>query len=61
LDWAARGSLTKTKTGRDRIEEFKQRNCLWYTDDVDLYYLGYRGTDDAADSWEFVLESDYKN
>jgi hypothetical protein len=28
--------------------------------DGDLYYLGYRGTDDAADSWEFVLESDYK-
>ncbi len=26
----------------------------------DLYYLGYRGTDDAADLWEFVLESDYK-
>ncbi len=76
-------------TGRDRILEYKQRNCLWYTDDGgktwkmkpvddvysrdsgygeilkrkdgDLYYLGYRGTDDAADSWEFVLESDYKD
>lgn len=76
-------------TGRDRILEHKQRNCLWYTDDVgktwkmkpvdgdnyfrdsgygeilkrkdgDLYYLGYRGTDDAADLWEFILESDYK-
>ena len=70
-------------SGRDRILEHKQRNCLWYTDDVgktwkmkpvddvylndsgygeilkrkngDLYYLGYRGTDDAADMWEFVL------
>ncbi len=77
-------------TGRDRILEYKQRNSLWYTDDVgktwkmkpvdgdnyfvdsgygeilkrkdgDLYYLGYRGTDDAADMWEFVLESDYKD
>ena len=28
--------------------------------DGDLYYLGYRGTDDAADLWEFLLESDYK-
>jgi len=74
-------------TGRDRIEEYKQRNCLWYTEDCgktwkmkpvddayfndsgygeilkrkngDLYYLGYRGTDNAADLWEFVLESDY--
>lgn len=74
-------------TGRDRILEYKQRNCLWYTEDGgstwkmkpvdnayfrdsgygeilkrkdgDLYYLGYRGTDDAADLWEFVLESDY--
>ncbi len=76
-------------TGRDRILEHKQRNCLWYTDDVgktwkmkpvddayfndsgygeilkrkngDLYYLGYRGTDHAADLWEFVIESDYKD
>jgi photosystem II stability/assembly factor-like uncharacterized protein len=74
-------------TGRDRILEYKQRNCLWYTEDGggtwkmkpvddayfrdsgygeilkrkdgDLYYLGYRGTDDAADSWEFILQSDY--
>ncbi len=74
-------------TGRDRILEYKQRNCLWYTEDCgktwkmkpvdnayfrdsgygeilkrkdgDLYYLGYCGTDDAADLWEFVLESDY--
>ena len=29
--------------------------------DGDLYYLGYRGTDYAADSWEFVLETDYKD
>ncbi len=76
-------------TGRDRILEFKQRNCLWYTEDGgktwkmkpvddayfrdsgygdilkrkdgDLYYLGYRGTDHAADLWEFVLESDYQH
>lgn len=75
-------------TGRERIEETKQRNGLWYTDDVgktwtkkviddrfskdsgygeilkrkngDFYYLGYRGTDDVADLWEFVLRSDYK-
>ena len=75
-------------TGRNRILEYKQRNCLWYTEDCgktwkmkpvddayfrdsgygeilkrkdgDLYYLGYRGTDDAADMWEYVLEPDYK-
>jgi len=74
-------------TGRDRILEYKQRNCLWYTEDCgktwkmktvdnayfrdsgygeilkrkdgDLYYLGYRGTDDASDLWEYVLESDH--
>ncbi|MDZ7724625.1 MAG: hypothetical protein U5R06_17920 [candidate division KSB1 bacterium] len=27
----------------------------------DLYYLGYRGTDNAADLWEYVIESDYKD
>ncbi|MHC4176266.1 MAG: sialidase family protein [Planctomycetota bacterium] len=70
-------------TGRDRVEEYSQRNCLWHTDDLgrswtmfpldekfftdsgygevmkrkggDLYYIGYRGTDDAADIWSYIV------